>query len=910
MRFNMDRDEQIVDALRNDHSFSFKETSKVLRYGRCPECNRKSVWVKKEKPGRVFCDHSGSCGYTETTRSLYPDLYENYVERFPATIDDPNATARAYLEEARGFNSGIIAGWYKQGCFQSNGLMAPTVYIQLWEGAFEERLIDKNHIAQANRKNNYSRNSPKEDRHWQPPGFSLEDGDTCVITEGIFNAWVFYHLNQDIQTNYKAVAAFGGGNLARNLIRENTGKNIIWVIAYDNDEGGLKHLPDHVKFIEDLGETVQVMLCRGKKDWNDEYIAGNLTQQYLNDSLWRGCLALAKNEREIAFWKWIKKPCARLVIDHGNALWRFKISEKASEDFEEYTESAPISDFWINPEAEVRAAMGVFNGYTGMPVQISPVHPDFLYMEEDSVTKEQWYVFRMTFMNRSQPKIVSLTSSDLKSPGAFSEALMATTPGGRFEGEAADLQILQKRWFDYGINTVRTLSFIGYDKDTGVYVFVGEENPNNRNAPKDFGFHKSKMIKSNYMGFLQADNHAIKSNAVSIKLTRSNGKWSPDWLPLYHKVFTDRGIVAMAWWLGTLFAEQIREEFKSWPFLEVTGDAGAGKSAMLNILWRLLGRENYEGDSPQRGSSVGTARGMAQASNIPYVLLEGDADSKFNVEELKPLSDYGGVLRRTGIKNRGTDTDVITFKGGLCISQNNIVDGTEAILSRIVHLHATRDHHIPGESDKWFRQMMSLRAEELCGWRDVALQNEGRIMAKFRKEFARLEIEFKRRDNKMMIRIAEFHAMIAAFIHCLQIIFTPKYLTNVMCQQLEEYVWTRAQDREKRRRADDPLVEQFWEYFEHMNRPGTDSYGTDRLNHSIKPEYIAIKMTEFEGMCKQHNLNGLSTKMRDLKPLLKNCQRHPFIKVGNVKSKILGNGETAYCWIFQKEPKNKQKEQA
>ncbi|AMO56582.1 hypothetical protein GZ77_03765 [Endozoicomonas montiporae] len=906
--FHFDRDAEIVDALRNDHSFSFKETSKVLRYGRCPECNRKSVWVKIEKPGRVFCDHTDSCGYTETTRSLYPDLYENYVERFPATVDDPNATARAYLEEARGFNSGIIAGWYSQGCFQSNGLMAPTVYIKLWEGAFEERLIDKNHIAQAKRKNNYSRNTPKEDRHWQPPGFTLEEGDICVITEGIFNAWVFYHLNQDIQTNYKAVAAFGGSNLARNLIKENVGRDIVWVLAYDNDNGGLKHLSDHIKFIEDLGETVQVMLCRGKKDWNEEYVDGNLDRKYLNESLWRGCLSQAKDEKEKAFWLWLRNPLPRLVIDHGNALWRFKLSDKALSDFEETFGEDSRSHFWTEPDAELSSAMKVFAGYSGQPVQISPVYPEFLYTEEDSVTRDRWYVFRITFKNRSQPRIISLTAGDLKSPGAFSEALKDNTPGGRFNGDANDMEILEKRWFDYGINIVRTLSFIGYDKDTGVYAFVGEDNPNNPNAPKDFGFYNSSMLKSNQMGYLQAGNHSIKSNANDIKLTRSNKQWTPDWLPLFHRVFTDKGIVAMAWWLGTLFAEQVRKEFKSWPFLEVTGEAGAGKSAMLNILWRLVGRENYEGDSPQRGSNVGSARGMAQASNFPFVLLEGDADSKFNVEELKPLTDYGGILRRTGLKKRGTDTDVITFKGGLCISQNNMVNGSEAIMSRIVHLHCTRDHHIPGESDIWFRKMMNLRAEDLCGWRDLALENEGRILARFRKEFARLEIEFKRRNSKMMIRIAEFHAMTAAFIHCLQIIFSPKYLTNVMCQHLEEYVWERAQDREKRRRTDDPLVEQFWEYFEHMNRPGSDSFGRDRLNHSIKPEYIAIKMTEFEAMCKQHNLNGLSTRMRDLKPLLKNNQRHPFVKIGNVKSKILGNGETAYCWIFEKDPRDKKKQ--
>ncbi|WP_257274333.1 toprim domain-containing protein [Endozoicomonas sp. SESOKO4] len=907
MNFKIDRDEQIVDALRNDHSFSFKETTKVLRYGRCPDCNRKSVWVSKEKPGRVFCDHQESCGYTETTRELYPDLYENYVERFPATIDDPNATARAYLEEARGFNPGLIAGWYQQGCFQHHGLMAPTVRIPLWDEHFEERLIDKNHIQQAGRKNNYTKNAPKEDRQWQPPLFKLEDKDTCVITEGIFDAWVFYHLNYDIKTSYKAVAAFGSGNLPRNLITENKGRDIVWVLAYDNDDAGLKHLADHIKFIEDLDETVQVMLRRGKKDWNDEYQEGNLDQKYLDDSLWRGCLAQAKDHKEKAFWRWMKTPCSRLIIDHGHALWRFKLSEKAVEDFDENFGEIKRSSFWTDPNAAVESARILFNGYTGMPEQISPVHPQFLYLERDSLTKDQWYVFRVTFLNRSKPMLVALTKSDLKSPSALSEALEGYTPGGRFDGDSTDLLILKRRWFDYGISTVRTLSFIGYDEETGVYTFVGEENPNNRGMPTDFGFYKNKLIRSNQMGFLKAGEHAIKSNANDIKLTRASGKWSPDWLPAFHQVFTDKGIVSMAWWLGTLFAQQIRKEFKSFPFLEVIGAPGAGKSSLLRFLWRLVGRENYEGDQPQRGSSVGSARGMAQSSNLAFVLLEGDADSKFNPEDLKPLSDHGAVLRRTGVKNVGTDTHVLTFKGALCISQNDVVQASRAILSRIVHVYFTDDHHIPGQTDILFRKVAGIPAEDLCAWRDIALTNEAMVMARFRKEFTRLEIEFKKRDSKMMIRIAEFHAMIAALIHCLQIIFGTNYLTNVMVKRLEEYLWDMAQDRQKKCRKDDPLVEQFWEYYEHLNRSST-GYQSERLNHSIKPEFIAIKMTEFEAMCKQAGLDGLKTKMREIKPLLKGCHSHPFVKVGNVKSKLLGHGETAYCWIFEKEPKDKKKQ--
>ncbi|MET4706700.1 toprim domain-containing protein [Endozoicomonas lisbonensis] len=909
-----DRDAEILDALINDQSFKFNQKNKkVLNQGICPDCNRNSVWVKRDKPGRVYCDHQTSCGYTETTKELYPDLFENYSDRCPATPEDPRATARAYLED-RGFNSGIIVDWYDQGCMQCYGLYAPTVRIPLWGNLFEERIIDKKHVQKIGRKSNFSSKEDKTDKHWEPPGFKLEENDSCVITEGAFDAWVFYHLKHFEVADYKAVSSFGSGNLPRNLIKENAGKNILWILAYDNDEAGLKALPGHIRFIEELGERYQVMLCQPGMDWNDVYKKkdedghSTLTREYLNDCLWRGRVATSKEVGELAFWKWLKSKSSRLVVEFGDALWRFKMNDKTTEEFKAYHGQDSDSHFWIDPKANVTEAIKVFSGYSGTPAKISPVLPKFLYLEKDSITREQWYVFRTSFSNGSRPELISLTSSDLKSPGAFSEALKANTPGGRFTGDTVDMEILEKRWFDYGISTVRTLSFIGYDRETGIYVFTGEENPNNPNMPKDFGFYNNRMIKANKMGFITAGNLRIKSNKTSLNLCRANGKWTPDWLPLFQKVFTDNGLAAMAWWLGTLFSEQIRNEFKSWPFAEFRGKAGAGKSALLIFLWRLLGRANYEGDSPQSGSDVGSARGMAEAANFPYVLLEGDASKQFNIELLKPLTE-GGILRRTGIKNRGTDTDVITFKGGLCFAHNDPIEASEAIMSRLFSLYFTRDHQISGQSDYWFRELMAMQAEDLCAWRDIALSNETTILTKFRNEFARLEVEYKSRDSSMRIRIAEFHAMVAAFANCLPIIFGTRYLTKAVLMRLEEFIWSRAVDREKRLRKDHPLVEQFWEYYEHLNVGHSAGYSqsiqTERLNHSIPDEYIAINLTEFEATCKSARLEGL--RMRELKPLLKACQKHPFVATKNVKSKIKpmkpdGTSDTAYCWVFQKKP--------
>ena len=195
------RDALIVEQLLND--FSFKQKGGMLRDGYCPSCNKKSLWIHQEKPRLIRCNRENNCGYTEAVTDRYPELFKNYSERCPATPEDPNRTAREYLED-RGFNPGVIAGWYEQGAFLS---VAPTVRIHLWDGYYWERLIDDKHVRQYNRKTNYRKGTQKKNRHWAPPGQEIHQGDAVVITEGIFDAWAFLHMNQKEDTCYKAVAA-------------------------------------------------------------------------------------------------------------------------------------------------------------------------------------------------------------------------------------------------------------------------------------------------------------------------------------------------------------------------------------------------------------------------------------------------------------------------------------------------------------------------------------------------------------------------------------------------------------------------------------------------------------------------------------------------------------------------------
>lgn len=181
-----------------------------------------------------------------------------------------------------------------------------------------------------------------------------------------------------------------------------------------------------------------------------------------------------------------------------------------------------------------------------------------------------------------------------------------------------------------------------------------------------------------------------------IKLQREAKGFDEKWVQLLWTCFGAQGFVALVFFFGSLFCEQIRARYQSFPFLEATGEAGAGKTTLLNLLWKLLGREGYEGFDPMKSTKAGRSRLMGQVSGMPVVLLEADRHSDdrahaktFEWDELKDFFG-GGTLATKGVKTAGNETYEPPFRGTIAISQNAAVVAHEAIMTRIVKLHFVR----------------------------------------------------------------------------------------------------------------------------------------------------------------------------------------------------------------------------
>ncbi len=148
--------------------------------------------------------------------------------------------------------------------------------------------------------------------------------------------------------------------------------------------------------------------------------------------------------------------------------------------------------------------------------------------------------------------------------------------------------------------------------------------------------------------------------------------------------FGARGVLVLAWWMGAAHAARIREDQHSFPFLQINGAAGSGKSLLLDYLQKLNGLGPY-GHSLANAARAARARIYANAVNAdrPVVICEsydGSADHSFDWDELKQLYNSCPVT----FQSEGDQFQTETFKGALVITANQPVECSDALSSRMI----------------------------------------------------------------------------------------------------------------------------------------------------------------------------------------------------------------------------------
>ncbi|MFS8419587.1 toprim domain-containing protein [Xanthomonas campestris pv. campestris] len=890
----------MLSRLERDYGLKHRSGTEYMRGGKCPSCSKKELYTNHLKPWVVKCGRQSKCGRELHVKDLYDDLFDDWSKRFQPTPAAPNAAADAYLQFSRGFDLAPLKGLYTQDSYYDRKITAGTATVRfaLVKGGWWERLIDRPHRF-GKQKARFAPGQSYAGVWWAAPAAltAMQTAREVWIVEGIFDAIAL------LQHGVCAVSAMSSNAFPEESLRELAKARmadlptLVW--ALDNEPGARAYTHKHIKRAAALGfdsRAAQIVQRDSKKtDWNDLHlraITSDEPKQWENDvkeARYQGDLLVARSA--------VDKGLLMFENDGRNDFWLEYRSRLYWFDFDtqrfDKLRKEKLGDIDADDSDEVAAEDLKKIKRAACSVQkIANCFPEALYFQRQEVTDESWYYFRVDFPHDSPSVKGTFTGGHIASASEFKKRLISLAAGAMFTGTGHQLDRLIEEQTE-AIKTVDAIDFVGYSKEHRAYLLG------------DMAVRDGELVTANEEDYFEFDKLRLKTTQKSIRLEiqRDAEAFRVDWLPWLWQCFGTHGMVAMTFWFGSLFAEQIRAGHKSFPFLEATGEAGAGKTTLLTFLWKLLGRSDYEGFDPAKSSKAGRARAMGQVSGMPVVLLEADrsepdkAHSKtFEWDELKDFFG-GGTLATRGVRNGGNETYEPPFRGTIVITQNAAVDASEAILTRIVKLHFKRPQ-VTTESRIAADNLNALQVEEVSHFLVRAIRQERAILDLFAERVKVFEAKLRAQQDLRLERVIKNHAQMLALFDCLRLVVA---LPDDMVEQTRLALLDMALERQKAISADHAMVNEFWEVYEYLEATG---HGKAVVNHSRDAQRIAINLNHFAARASQFSQPVPDLKV--LRALLGDSRRHKFmganvaVNSAVLKDDLTGVGTTVKCWVFQK----------
>lgn len=882
---------EIIRRLTED--FNFKTQNGYLRYGVCPSCHQKELFTSIDNPWILRCGRENKCGAEIVTKELYADLFNSWSERYTSTELTPNAAAEAYLSEGRGLDVSAFRGCFTQECYLEEGKGSATVRFALPNGAWWERIIDR--PERFDRKANFRGRFAGE--WWCNPAVSLDNRKELWITEGIFDA---LSLNQ---AGVVAVSIMTAGNYPEKALaaladvyKDKQRPVLVW--ALDNGNAGERAIKKHVQRSHVEGwQAIAAIPAQPAlpgaaeakpQDWNDLLLRNQLEPHHLKKYRHNGALLLAPNAYDKALLIFEYTERQEFHFEYDSRLFWFKL------DIERHMKAIDrIMDSGRAATEDLARRMALKE--SGAIKEIANCYPVPLYFQRSEPTDEAWYYLRVSFPGRTPPAKGTFTAAQLSSASEFKKRLLHVAKGAIYTGNTTQLDRLIRQDLPV-IKEVKTQNFIGYNKEWGAWVF------------NEFAVRGGRVYALNSEDYFELDGSSVKSLSTKpeLRINPEPSEFITTWIDDVWSAFGVQGYVALAFWLGSLFAEQVRGKYESYPFLEIVGEPGTGKSTLIDFLWRLCGRDDYEGFDPSKATNAGRSRNFAQVANLPVVLIEGDRDDgrsgAFDFNELKNMWNGRGVVAR-GVKSNNNETYEPRFKGSLVIAQNAVVEASPAVMERIVHIFTSKANHNEMTREAAER-LEQIGVEKVSGFILRATCKEQDIMGLVEEVYPQVNKALLADPDIRHVRIAKNHAQIIAFVRALGLFLPiPDDRLQATCDALHDM----ARQRVSAIGADAPIVREFWEAFDYLNdsvRYGVNHYGENDEG------LIAVS---FPHLMQEAALSRVQfPPLNEVKNQLKAGKQNVFVGVKAVRSAVskarnTGVGmvgdhapEIVRCWIFKR----------
>jgi len=892
---------EVISALTRDYDGFRKSGNGWLRYGKCPspDCGENQLYTKIDQPWRVKCGRS-SCGFFLDTKEQYPHLFKSINERYKATNENPNATADAYMKHERGFDLKKIKGWYEQGDYfnpnADKGTATVKFYLNEEKTVFMERFVETVIVTDEKTKKKTKRPSRCKGEYtglwWQPPTLTIEEDDYIWICEACMDA-IALNLN-----GVKAIASISAGTYPTKLIEKYKDKNITWVWALDGDVAGRKETLKHVKEMRSQKlnvEAAQPSKEQSKVDWNDLHKKGELTPKDIENYEYYGSLLIAKSAIEKALLIYKTENINNFWFVYNRRMYWYALDLDKLDKIMKVLYNKEDAD--EKSEDELRDTALEQSGGT---CRIANCSVNFLYYQKNEVIDEAWYYAQVDFPHYNNSTKMTFTGSQISASAEFKKRLISNAVGAMWRGNQNQLdRIVEDMTND--LKVVETIDYLGYSSEHKCYVF-------NNIAVKD-----GEVYKINHEDYFDMDKTSIKSlqKSIDLDININLESYNSSWPAMIQRCFGFRGMVNLAYWFGSFFAEQIREMHGSFPFLAMIGEPGTGKSTIIEFLWKCSGRANHEGFNPSSASKAALFRTIAQASNLPVVLMEGDrseTDSKYKGFEhnlLKPLYN-GRSMAARGVKNSGTETYTPPFRGSVIIEQNNDIVADIAVLERLIQLLYTKEGQ-NAQTKAIADELRRIPMKEVSGFILKSVLNEHKVLAIVKDKFPVYLDILMNTDGIHSIRIAETHAQLMALVDAMAtVIDMPESTINKTHEKIMEC----AIERQESINTDHPIVRDFWDTYEYLNPPTRNSEGLPILNHANDDKLIWINLNHFVKVAADHKQQVPS--LQELKQHLKLSKSRKYIEQKTVASSIFytkdspnpnddNKKKSIRCWVFKKE---------
>lgn len=885
---NPDLHREITARITSDSKVQKSPDGLWLRKIECPTCNKREAFTHTEHPWVIRCARGNKCGAEHHVKELFSDLFDDWGTRHKATPENPNAAADAYLTSARGFSLEKLAGIpYVQESYFSHELKegSATVRFPLAGGSWWERIIDRPYRF-GGRKATF--NGKYGGTWWSAPNVVKPGIKRLWLVEGIFDAIALLH--HDVPA-VSLMSCSNYPNLSLKALVEQLGEGERpeLVIALDGDKAGAKATRQFVERARKEGwQAVAAQIPqegRAKRDWNDLHQLDRINDNTLAECLYHGALLMAASAGEKAMLIYHHEERRSFYFRFDNCLWWWKVDLDKYNRVAEEIEKRDPQPSKEEVRAEAIKAAATLN-------RIGNFWPQILYYQAQPLNDEAWYYMRIDFPHDGPAMKNTFTASQLSASAEFKKRVLHMAPGAMFSGTSAQLDAIIEQQ-SYNIRVVQTVDFVGYSKEHGAWIF------------NDIAVKGGKRFALNDEDFFDLGKLSIKtlSQSVGLALNADDKAFTDTWLPLLWKAFGAKGIVALAFWFGSLFAEQIRATQASFPFLEVVGEPGAGKTTLIEFLWKLCGRRDYEGFDPSKSTLAARARNFAQVANLPVVLIEGDRDDDakkgaFEWDELKTAYN-GRSTRSRGMKNGGNETYEPPFRGAIVIAQNADVNASEAVLSRIVHLHFDRATQNPDTRNAAIA-IERTELETVSGFMLRAVQKEAEVLACLAEATPKYDKALAERGELKNQRVVKNHAQMMALVDALRLVLP---ISQEQRNDTIGLLKKMAVERQEALASDHPIVAAFWELYDFLEGSG------QTVNHSIDTALIAINLNHFEQACADRHVKP--PLIADLKRHLKTSRTHKFKANKAVNSAVNAawnaqkpihlpdRPSTVKCWVFE-----------